>query len=430
MHKFSIGLVSFLQTALVGMFMIAPPVAWAQDAQEQSSGGGIVHEYSSDSLSFSMIFPENWEVSKDTAGLEFFAEPKEKSQPSKIKPVVTDPNITVAASKNPMPIDEKSLVDYGALIETGLKKTVGEDANLEIFMKKIVDVSDTRKGLLYYLRYSKGDYQVFNAILVVSSETHVFRVTLTDYEVTFDANLERLYPFMASINVGPGFLERPTLVELATPWIAIFIGILVVLLAGRFVMLRMAQSRLSHNLNESAYESESSIAPMSRAVHFKTAPGSVYDPEFQESHDVSGYDGDHTEVPLSQALGESSGSFLGRGPKKSVTDPESEFGMASHSPIAMSHADSEMPTKRIPNKVTPPPPPRAPIAGRAASAAPDMKTLKASQPPPPPQAAASSIPTTRSMKADPSAMSKVSASEKPASATEFALTRAPDDDDV
>jgi hypothetical protein len=304
---------------------------------------GSVHEYKTDDLSFSMMLPADWEVSQDTAGFDLFAEPKEKKLPTAENPVVADPNITVSASRNPMPIDEQALEKYSGQIFAGLQKVVGENAGLEIFLKKVVDVNDSRKGLLYYVRYKKGKFDVFNAIMVVSSETHVFRVTLTDYGVSFDANLDKYFPFMSSINIGASQIVRPSLLEVAIPWIAGCLGLIIVLFVSRMVMHSLAQGRLSEALSESVSEQAYSSYPQSKPVDFKgsvvdfkgTEVKSDYDPEFRESSEMSRFhgEGDMTEVPLSQAMGSQSrvsDSMI----RRSVSDPESEYGDPSAVPSA------------------------------------------------------------------------------------------------
>jgi hypothetical protein len=297
---------------------------------------GSVHEYKKDDLSFSIMLPEDWEVSQNTAGFDLFAEPKEKKLPTAENPVVADPNITVSASRNPMPIDEQSLEKYSGQIFAGLQSVVGESAGLEVFLKKVVDVNDSRKGLLYYVRYKKGKFDVFNAIMVVSSETHVFRVTLTDYGVSFDANLDKFFPFMSSINIGNTQMIRPSLLEVYIPWIAGFLGLIIVLFVGRMIMHSFAQGRLSRALSESVSEQAYSSYPTSKAVDFKTSEvKSDYDPEFRQSSEMSRFhgDGDMTEVPLSQAMGSQSRVSESM-TRRSVSDPESEYGDISAVPSA------------------------------------------------------------------------------------------------
>jgi hypothetical protein len=297
---------------------------------------GSVHEYKKDDLSFSIMLPEDWEVAQNTAGFDLFAEPKVKKLPTAENPVVADPNITVSGSRNPMPIDEQSLEKYSGQIFAGLQKVVGENAGLEIFLKKVVDVNDSRKGLLYYVRYKKGKFDVFNAIMVVSSETHVFRVTLTDYGVSFDANLDKYFPFLSSINIGPTQIIRPSLLEVAIPWIAGFLGLIIALFVSRMVMHSLAQGRLSEALSESVSEQAYSSYPQSKPVDFKgTEVKSDYDPEFRESSERSRLhgDGDMTEVPLSQAMGSQS-RVAESMTRRSVSDPESEYGDMSAVPSA------------------------------------------------------------------------------------------------
>jgi hypothetical protein len=311
---------------------------------QQNSGMGVVHSYEmtaeDETLKFSITLPEGWQVSKDTGGFRMFAEPSIKAQPTAQNPVVADPNITVSASRNPMPIDELSVEPYAQQIIAGLQRVVGESANLEIFLRKLVDVSDDRKGLLYYVRYKKGSFDVFNAVLVVSSATHLFRVTLTDYETTFDKNLEAIFPFMASIDVGTSSVVRPSLTETLTPWVGAFLALVVVFLGSRLIMHRLAQSQGGDEIGESDEDTRYSVHPMSQPASMASkADGSEYDASFGKSSAASRFGqgaADYTEVPLSQAIAGSSGVAMSGhasvAPGRSVTDPESEFGELSGAP--------------------------------------------------------------------------------------------------
>lgn len=320
------------QLLLLGLGLALPMVASQAFAQ-----AGSLHEYKKGDLNFSIMLPVEWEVTENSGGFDLFAEPKVKKLPTAENPIVADPNITVTVSRNPMPIDEQSLQKYASQIVTGLQKVVGESAGLEVFLKKIVDVSDSRKGLLYYVRYKKAKFEVFNAILVVSSETHLFRVALTDYEVSFDANLDKYFAFMSSINIGSTQIIRPTLLESATPWIAGFLGLTILLFVIRMLMHSMAQGKLSAALSESLSEQSYSAHPLSRPVDFKgNEVKSDYDPEFRQSTERSRFqnEGELTEVPLSQAMGSQSRVSESR-TRRSVSDPESEFGDLSAIPSAV-----------------------------------------------------------------------------------------------
>lgn len=327
---------------------------------------GVMHEYElandEEVLKFTITLPENWDVKKDSGGFEFFAEPKDKIQPTAENPIVADPNVTVTASRNPTPIDELSLEPYAQQMIAGLQKSVGEEAGLEVFLKRVVDVNPARKGLLYYIRYKKGSFDVYNAVLVVSSAKHVFRVTLTDYQTTFDANLEKLYPFMSSIDVGPTQLVRPSLAEILMPWVSGFLALVVVFLGSRAVMQRLASSRLRDDLGESFDESRYSTHGFGRGAARESER--EYDSAFRESSEASRLESSATmtEVPLSQAIaahsrntGSSGGrSLAGRSAHsqflnhtatsgvRSVTDPETEVGDFSGAPIK-SHAGAKSP---------------------------------------------------------------------------------------
>jgi hypothetical protein len=306
-------------------------------AQMQGGVQGVQLRYQNEGLSFSILLPEDWDAQMDSNGFEVFAEPKEKVQPTESNPVVADPNLTVTASRNPMPVDEEALEPYAAQMQVGLIKTLGENSGLEIFLKKAVDLPEDRTGLLYYLRYKKGSFDVYNAVLVVSTDTHLFRVTLTDYEVGFDANLERLFPFMASIDVGPGKMMRESLVIVLAPWLAAGLALLMLLGGFHALRSRLSQSKLTESLEESMHEQTSSQAPHKEPLFFKSGGNEQeYDPEFNETYNQSRYGGhenEFSEVPLSEAIGSRSQTAgPGRGPGRgSVTDPETEVsGISGH----------------------------------------------------------------------------------------------------
>lgn len=363
---------------LFGMCVMAQgPVA------AQTGVQGVQLKYQNEGLSFSILVPEDWDAQMDSNGFEVFAEPKEKIKPSDSNPVVADPNLTVTVSRNPMPIDQESLETYAAQMQTGLVKSLGESAGLEVFLKKTVDLPEKRTGLLYYLRYKKGSFDVYNAVLVVSSDTHLFRVTLTDYEVGFDANLEKVFPFMASIDVGPGKVERESLLEVLSPWLAA--GVAVFLLAAGLHMIRhrFSQEKLSGSLEESIHEQKTSRVPFMKPVFFKSSQNEEdYDPEFRETSNQSRYneaDGDFSEVPLSAAIG--SGSLTPRSGTGSVTDPETEV-----SGISSRYENAEVSKAGISSGTFDVPGSSAPPRSRAVqSQAQGQEALVRKAPPPPPE---------------------------------------------
>jgi hypothetical protein len=344
MHSCLYNQTRFLIAALVGLSaLLSAGFGWA-------AASGVSHDYEltteDEVLKFSITLPADWDVLKDSGGFELFAEPKVKAVPTPANPVVADPNITVTASRNPMPIDEQALEPYAQQIILGLQRTLGDEAGLEVFLKRIVDVGESRQGLLYYLRYKKGSFDVFNAVLVISSASHIFRVTLTDYQTTFDKNLETLFPFMASIDIGPTQLKRPSLSEILTPWIAGFLGLTVCFFLGRLLMRRLASSRFSEDLSESMDEVKYSVHPLTSG---RGNQQENFDSSFGRSSEASRFEGgtDLTEVPLSQAVAASSVSAhshrgsafsdvqlsnASAAPGRSVTDPESEFGELSAIP--------------------------------------------------------------------------------------------------
>lgn len=341
------------------VFLIALSALAQWPVAAQTEVQGVQLRYQNEGLSFSILVPEDWDAQLDTNGFEVFAEPIEKAKPTDSNPVVADPNLTVTVSRNPMPIDQESLETYAAQMQAGLGKSLGESAGLEVFLKKTVDLPEERTGLLYYLRYKKGSFDVYNAVLVVSSDTHLFRVTLTDYEVGFDANLEMVFPFMASIDIGPGRIERESLLEVLAPWLAVALALFLLAAGLHMLRMRMARENLTGSLEDSILEQKSSRDPVVKSVSFKSTQAEAdYDPVFRESSNPSHYngEGDFSEVPLSAAMG--SGSFsLGAetGSTGSVTDPETEVsGISSRyenaevSQAALSTRTFDLPESSVP----------------------------------------------------------------------------------
>ena len=315
----------------IGTFLLFILFALQATQRTARAATGVLSEYASEGLNFSIVFPEDWDVVQNVSGFEVFAEPKEKAVPTASNPVVADPNIAVAVSKNPMPIDEESLEKYAIQMVLGLQKSLGESAQPEVFLKRMIEIKNQRPALLYYIRYKKGKFEVYNAIVVASTDTHLFRVTLTDYAVSFDANLEKLFPYVSTLDVGAGQAVRPDILSVATPWIGGAIAFLIFMLVLQVVRNRLFQSSISANLAHSSRDEGSSARAHSRAVEFKGHEvDEDYDPEFRQSSESSRFDGDDqfTEVPLSQAIGSgAAGSHIGyasRHGRGSVADPETE----------------------------------------------------------------------------------------------------------
>ncbi len=177
--------------------------------------------------SFKMQVPSDWNVQKDYSGYSIFMDPKVKLQPSAQNPVVADPNISVIVRNTPQFIDEEQLETYSKEIEKNLKESLGS-ASLNLFAKNILnDLPGGKKGLLYYLTYKRGEYDIKTAILVMSNETVMYRVSLTDYQVTFDKNLERYFPVMASIEIKGNPPTRESPYAPMIPWAGGAVGVIV-----------------------------------------------------------------------------------------------------------------------------------------------------------------------------------------------------------
>jgi hypothetical protein len=115
-----------------------------------------------------------------------------------------------------------------------------------------------------------------------------------------------------------------------TPWVAGFLGFVVLAIGAQALMHRLSQSRLREDVSESVHEGRFSTHPFTSPATFRgNEQGQDYDPDFRESSEASrfGGGGDMTEVPLSQAMSAGSGGFGAR--NRSVSDPESEFGEIS-----------------------------------------------------------------------------------------------------
>ncbi len=397
------------RTKLLTLLAIQSICLLFSSAVAQEGASGVVVDYQKEGLSFSAVFPENWTVEKDVNGFELFAEPTEKKEPTASNPVVADPNLSIATSRNPMPIDEEALEVYENQMKTGLTQAVGEKAGLDIFLKRVVDLTDTRKGLLYYLKYKKGDFDIYNAVLVLSTDTHLFRVTLTDYEVGFDSNLETLFPFMAAIDVGQGHVVRDSLIVVLSPWLAGALAFFVLVFAIHMLRHRVSQGKLSGALDESIQEQSTARVPFWKPIFFRGSEKEEdYDSEFRETSNQSRYgdQDDFTEVPLSEAMG--SGSFpsmSSTGNAGSVTDPETEVSQISsqYQNTSFSQIASEAPAQSSVEAAPPPPaPPPAPPRAEAQSfpkpppPAPKVSEAPAAPPLPAPKSAAASSETPRS----------------------------------
>jgi hypothetical protein len=223
---------------VVAAFSALSSVSLAQDAPAESTSvasgapsDSVVNvvdwTYDDPERGFTMQVPADWKVQRDFAGYNAFMEPTIKVQPTAENPVVADPNMSVIVRREPIPIDQRSLEDYAREIVVKFTEANGE-AGLQIFSKNIVDLPGGKKGLLYYLTYQKNGYDVVQAILVMSNAKAMYRVSLTDYKVGFDRNLERYFPVMASLQVEGEPPRRVESWEPFVPFAAAGVGIVAV----------------------------------------------------------------------------------------------------------------------------------------------------------------------------------------------------------
>ena len=219
-----------------------PPVAL--QAQE--------YEYKTNpEKTFKMNIPSSWIPKEDYMGYEVFFEPKEKLIPTLENPLVADPNMSVKVLNQPIPIDPQSLEEYGASIQKKFSESNGIGSAFEIFQKSIQEVEPGKKFLLYDARYSQGENEVFQTIVVMSSQTQLFRVTLTDEKTSFQKNRELLFPFMTSLVLSTPSLERSSPLLVYLPWIAVLGGLLTLLFVISFLRRRNNGSMQHHNDNKS-----------------------------------------------------------------------------------------------------------------------------------------------------------------------------------
>ncbi len=230
----------------------APKTPPAQDAAPVAAIQAQEYEYKTNpEKTFKMSIPSSWIPKEDYMGYEVFFEPKEKLVPTTQNPIVADPNMTVKVLNQPIPIDPLSLEEYGASIQKKFSESNGAGSAFEIFQKSVQEVEPGKKFLLYDARYSQGENEVFQTIVVFSSQTQLFRITLTDEKSSFQKNRELLFPFMTSLVLSTPSLERSSPLLAYLPWIAGLGGLLTLLFLVSFLRRRNSVSMGHHNDNKS-----------------------------------------------------------------------------------------------------------------------------------------------------------------------------------
>ena len=199
-------------------------IGYSQQAASLPPLQVIDFEYQNPEKSFKMQVPFDWNLAQNKDGFAVFLEPKEKAVASEIAPVVADPNIKVAVFRSEMPlyIDDKSLEIYSKEIleKMGGAQAQADNPLLSVFSKNIVDLSNGKKAMLFYVQDKRGQHEIMLAILVTSSGNNIFRVMFTDYKVGFDKNLERYFPVMTSIDVKGDVPVRPNPLKQIAPYAA------------------------------------------------------------------------------------------------------------------------------------------------------------------------------------------------------------------
>lgn len=232
-------------------------------------------EYPEPSKAFKISVPVGWETKLDYMGYAVFMEPGEevREQPSAENPVVADPNVKVAVIRQhevPVYVDEKGLEDYAREIEVKMTDGIKEPA-LQIFQKSIQDLPGGRKGLLYYLTDNLQGKEIMMAILVVSTEQFIYRVTLTDYKVSFQRNMEKYFPVMASIEMPGRNPIRPNPLRVVLPVAAVFLAVLGVIFLIRRKRKKDWQELLAFSETSSSGSDPSSMQPGSFSAKIPTS---------------------------------------------------------------------------------------------------------------------------------------------------------------
>ena len=235
-----------------------------------------IYEYAEGEKSFKMTVPSDWIKQKDYSGYALFMEPKQKNQPTPENPVVGDPNLTVSVTRNPMFIDQESLEEFSKELQEKFTQVNGA-SELQVFKETLQELPGNRKGLLYYFTYKKNNYDVMSAILVVSNKTAMYKVTLTDYKVGFDKNLEKYFPIMASVVVEGEPLIRESALNRYWPFLAGIAGLMALIFTGRFISHRREKTRLRKFMKNSKRRTHSaSRAPDSQYPDNDDAEESEY----------------------------------------------------------------------------------------------------------------------------------------------------------
>jgi hypothetical protein len=261
------------------LFLFNASTVFAQDAASPQQGLTVQEfVYDAPEKNFKMQVPTTWKINRDYSGYALFMEPIEKSVPSQENPVVADPNITVSITRNPMPIDKKQLNEYAKEIELKFSETNGTSNDFQIFSKNFVEkLPNGKSALLYYLTYKRNSFDVMSAVLVTSGAKHLVRITLNDYKVSFDKNLESLFPVMASIDVEGNAPSRVEAWQQYLPYgasiLACIVGmsLFIIIRNSRMSNLISSHKSSSHRTSKKNTKKQSKSLPPESQFHSQAA---------------------------------------------------------------------------------------------------------------------------------------------------------------
>ena len=293
------------------------------------------YSYQAPGKAFQFQIPSDWEQRTDYAGYALFLTPKVHQEATAETPVVADPILTVSVVREPQAIDEEGLEEFGKELSLKLSQAGGAEG-LQLFQKSIVSVNDGRKGLLYYLTFRKGSYDMMSAVLVVSNTAARYRVQLTDFKESFNKNLEKYFSIMSSIAITGDAPVRETPWDTLGPFVLGGVGALVALLVlGRWLSSRSRNQDAEHDDGGSAaprsansghlsgYDSGSSresrassrSGKSKASAEVSTPPSSAEPSGFAEPSRSGTVSTD--EFPAFSSVGEPSGEPKKKGKKKS-----------------------------------------------------------------------------------------------------------------
>ena len=201
--------------------------------------------FSMEELGFAITPPAAWEVSTYESTMSLVMREPKDNAPSYDKPKYQR-NITVTASSNASPIDEKRAIE----LEASMTKRAEGDASIaqfKVIEHKFFNFRGENDGLLVYSSMDLGEYKMMQMHVLVSGQEKQFLMTYTDLADRFsdqaDQNFAKAWSSMVSVAVKG---ETPNRQEQMIRYGSIAGGAFFLLLVGFTLRRRAVKKRYAN----------------------------------------------------------------------------------------------------------------------------------------------------------------------------------------